>query len=231
MSVPIPPRRDQWFRVTAGHANSFTEMNVPSVYRLSTATANSDFCPVDGERRAPSGFPDDSGVVTSTLRFPPPLIAVLVALLALVPNGRADAGSRWSWPVVGEVVRGFLRPADAWSAGHRGIDIQAAPGAEIRAPVAGRVTFVGPVAGRGVIVLRTLEDGDVTLEPIEPAVLLGDVVNAGDIVGLLRGGHLGGNALHLGLRVAGEYVDPTPLLPLQPRIVIYDSWLNSYALG
>jgi len=156
---------------------------------------------------------------------------VLVALLAIVPTNRADAGSRWSWPVVGEVIRGFARPADAWSAGHRGIDIQAAPGAEVRAPVSARVTFVGPVAGRGVIVLRTLEDEDVTLEPIEPAVLRGDVVNAGDVVGFVRGGHLGDDALHLGLRVAGEYVDPTPFLPFQPRIVIYDSWINSYALG
>lgn len=206
-------------------------MNVVSVYRLSTARTNGGFCPVDGELR-PEVFPGhNSGAVTSTLRLPPPLIAVLIALLAMMPTARADAGSRWSWPVVGEVIRGFAKPADAWSAGHRGIDIQAAPGAEVRAPVAARVTFVGPVAGRGVIVLRTLEDGDVTLEPIEPAVLLGDVVNAGDIVGFLRGGHLGDNALHLGLRVEGEYVDPTPFLPLQPRIVIYDSWINSYALG
>lgn len=206
-------------------------MNVVSVYRLSTARTNGGFCPVDDELR-PEVSPDhNSGAVTSTLRLPPPLIAVLIALLAMMPTARADADSRWSWPLVGEVIRGFAKPADAWSAGHRGIDIQAAPGAEVRAPVAARVTFVGPVAGRGVIVLRTLEDGDVTLEPIEPAVLLGDVVNAGDIVGFLRGGHLGDNALHLGLRVEGEYVDPTPFLPLQPRIVIYDSWINSYALG
>ena len=186
---------------------------------------------MDGEYRPDCDLGRDSGVVTAILRLPPPLIAALIALLAMVPTGRADAGSRWSWPVVGEVIRGFAKPADAWSAGHRGIDIQAAPDSEVRAPVAGRVTFVGPVAGRGVIVLRTLEDGDVTLEPIEPTVLRGDVVNSRDIVGFVRGGHLGDNALHLGLRVAGEYVDPTPYLPLQPRIVIYDSWLNSYALG
>ena len=231
MSVPIPPRGDQWFLVTAGHANSFTEMNVPPVYRLSTARANASFYPVDAPR--PIGYRrrHDSGGVTAAFRLPPPLIVVLVCLLALVPTGRADAGSRWSWPVVGEVIRGFAKPADAWSAGHRGIDIQAVAGAEVRAPVAARVTFVGPVAGRGVIVMRTLEDGDVTLEPIEPTVLLGDVVNAGDVVGFVRGGHLGENALHLGLRVAGEYVDPLPYLPLQPRIVIYDSWINSYALG
>ncbi len=206
-------------------------MNVFSVYRLSTAGANRGFCPVDAECQTGCRPPPDSGVVTSTLRLPPPLIAAILALLALLPTGRADADSRWSWPVVGEVIRDFARPADEWSAGHRGIDIQAAPGAEVRAPVTGRVTFVGPVGGRGVIVLRTLEDGDVTLEPIEPAVVLGDVVNSGDVVGFVRGGHLGDNALHLGLRVAGEYVDPAPYLPLQPRIVIYDSWLNSYALG
>ena len=206
-------------------------MSVLPVYRLSTALANGGFYPVDAQHRPEICPTSDSGVVTATLRLPPPSLAVLVILLAMVSTGRAEAGSRWSWPVVGEVIRGFAKPADAWSAGHRGIDIQADPGAEVRAPVAARVTFVGPVAGRGVIVMRTLEDGDVTLEPIEPAVLLGDVVNAGDIVGFVRGGHLGDNALHLGLRVEGEYVDPTPFLPLQPRIVIYDSWIDSYALG
>jgi len=206
-------------------------MNVVAVYRLSTALTNGGFCPVDGQYRPVVTPERDSGAVTSILRFPPPLIALLFVVLAMMPTARADADSRWCWPMVGEVIRGFAKPADAWSAGHRGIDIQAAPGAEVRAPVAARVTFVGPVAGRGVIVMRTLEDGDVTLEPIEPTVLLGDVVNAGDIVGFVRGGHLGNNALHLGLRVEGEYVDPLPYLPLQPRIVIYDSWIDSYALG
>ncbi len=186
---------------------------------------------MNGERRPPFQSPRDAGGVTSTLRFPPPLVVLLAVVLAVMSGGRAEAGSRWSWPVVGEVIREFVRPADGWSAGHRGIDIQAVPGAEVRAPVASRVVFVGPVAGRGVIVLRTLEDGDVTLEPIEPAVLLGDIVNPGDIVGFVRGGHLGGNSLHLGLRVEGMYVDPIPLLPLPPRVVIYDSWLDSYALG
>ena len=164
-------------------------------------------------------------------RLPPPLFAVLVMVVALLTAIRADAASRWTWPLVGEVVRGFARPATEWAAGHRGLDIRANPGSEVRAPVAGRITFVGPVAGRGVIVLRTLEDEDVTLEPIEPAVVQGDVVNPGDVVGFVRAGHLGSNALHLGIRVRGEYVDPAPFLPPPPRIVIYDSWLDSYALG
>jgi murein DD-endopeptidase MepM/ murein hydrolase activator NlpD len=206
-------------------------MNVFSVYRLSTARANSDFYPEDDPCRPFVRLTMDSGVVTSIFRLPPPLIVVFAVVIALVSAGRGNAESRWSWPLVGEIIHGFEGPATAWAAGHRGIDIQAAPGSEVRSPVPGRVTFVGPVAGRGVIVLRTLDDTDVTLEPIEPAVLLGDVVNSGDTVGFLRGGHLGTNSLHLGLRVAGEYVDPTPYLPLQPRIVVYDSWLNSYALG
>lgn len=173
----------------------------------------------------------DADRVTSIVRIPPPLLFLLVLAIAFTTVGRSDAASRWTWPLVGEVVHGFARPANEWAAGHRGIDIQALPGSEVRAPVAGLVTFVGPVAGRGVLVLRTLEDEDLTLEPVEPAVLLGDVVNAGDIVGFLRSGHRGGTSLHLGIRVNGEYVDPAPYLPLQPRIVVYDSWLDSYALG
>jgi len=173
----------------------------------------------------------DADGVTSIVRIPPPLLLLLVLAIAFTTVGRSDATSRWTWPLVGDVIHGFARPPTEWAAGHRGIDIQALPGSEVRAPVAGLVTFVGPVAGRGIIVLRTLEDEDVTLEPVEPAVVLGDVVNAGDIVGFLRSGHLGGNSLHLGIRVTGEYVDPAPYLPLQPRIVVYDSWLDSYALG
>ncbi len=231
MSVPIPPQGDQWIRVTAGHANSFTEMNVVSVYRLSTTGANPDFYPDVGRHGPLAHRTVNSGEVTTLFRLPPPLIVAFAVVVTLVSTARVNAESRWGWPLVGEIVHGFERPATAWAAGHRGIDIQAAPGSEVRSPVPGRVTFVGPVAGRGVMVLRTLDDTDVTLEPIEPAVLLGDVVDTGDTVGFLRGGHLGTNSLHLGLRVAGEYVDPTPYLPLQPKIVVYDSWLNSYALG
>jgi len=189
------------------------------------------FSPEIGERHPSFWFVGDSVPMTAIGRIPPFLVALFAVAVALLSTGRSDAVSRWVWPLVGDVVRGFERPATAWAAGHRGIDIQALPGSEVRAPVAGLITFVGPVAGRGVIVLRTLEDDDVTLEPVEPAVVLGDVVNAGDIIGFLRGGHLGRNALHLGIRVKGEYVDPLPFLPLQPRIVVYDSWLDSYALG
>lgn len=206
-------------------------MNVLSVYRLSTAGTNARFslCTASADTR-PSTIAD-SCRMTAIARIPPPILALLVALLAFVAVPRTEAASRWSWPLVGEVVRGFARPASAWAAGHRGIDIQGSPGSTVRAPVAGRVTFVGPVAGRGVVVLRTLDDEDVTLEPLDASVLLGDVVNAGDFVGVLRAGHLGDNALHVGIRVRGEYVDPSTYLPLPPRIVIYDSWLDSYALG
>jgi murein DD-endopeptidase MepM/ murein hydrolase activator NlpD len=201
------------------------------VYRLSTPSGNESFPPKLASASRELPCVPDSVSMTAIGRIPPLLIALFAVAVALVSTGRSNADSRWVWPIVGEVVHGFERPATAWAAGHRGIDIQALPGSEVRAPVAGLVTFVGPVAGRGVIVLRTLEDDDVTLEPIEPAVVLGDVVNAGDIVGFVRGGHLGRNALHLGIRVKGEYVDPIPFLPLQPRIVVYDSWLDSYALG
>ena len=189
------------------------------------------FSPEFGERHPAVCSVTDSGCMTAVGRIPPFLVALFALAVAVLSVGRSEAESRWVWPLVGDVIHGFERPSTAWAAGHRGIDIQALPGAEVRAPVAGLITFVGPVAGRGVIVLRTLEDDDVTLEPIEPAVVLGDVVNAGDIVGFLRGGHLGRNALHLGIRVKGEYVDPLPFLPLPPRIVVYDSWLDSYALG
>ncbi|MEY4313021.1 MAG: hypothetical protein RLZZ319_530 [Actinomycetota bacterium] len=156
------------------------------------------------------------------------MIALLVVVLSAILVGRAEAADRWHWPIVGAVSRTFERPASAWGAGHRGIDIVAGVGATVRSPVAGTVTFVGPVAGRGVVVVSTPYDEDVTLEPVDPTVLQGDVVEAGDVVGLLRAGHDGGNALHFGVRVHGAYVDPLGLLPEQPRIVVYDSTLLSW---
>jgi len=53
----------------------------------------------------------------------------------------------WAWPVQGPVIRGFAPPDTPFGAGHRGIDIAAAPGTPILAPEAGTVSFAGRVGG------------------------------------------------------------------------------------
>src|SRR5690349_8021915 len=65
----------------------------------------------------------------------------------------AGSGGR-AWPVAGPggrvrpvVERGFEPPPEPWAAGHRGVDLGAAPGTEVVAAATGRVSFAGTVAG------------------------------------------------------------------------------------
>ncbi|GEN79336.1 murein hydrolase activator EnvC family protein [Actinotalea fermentans] len=124
-------------------------------------------------------------------------------------------------PVDGPVVRFFVRPAERWSAGHRGVDLRAEPGAVVRSPVDGVVEFAGPVAGRTVLTVVRADGLRTSLEPLSEVAEVGTPVAAGDAVGVLAvtggpgdaGGHCGGTpCLHWGVRRDGEYVDPLDLL-------------------
>lgn len=133
-------------------------------------------------------------------------------------GGAAGASTRdpgWVWPVDGPrvVVRAFLAPAQPWSPGHRGVDLLGgAAGTEVRAVLAGTVHFAGVVVDRPVITVR---DGPllVTVEPVLPVVAEGDSVAAGQLIGTLLPGHCTDAepaelCVHLGVRLAGEYVSP-----------------------
>lgn len=145
-----------------------------------------------------------------------PLVAV-VALLALgagLGGPQPDRSSRsvagWVWPVDGQrvVLRPFLAPPTPYGIGHRGVDLAAATAAtEVRAVTSGVVHFAGVVVDRPVITVR---QGQVlaTVEPVEPLVSPGDHVEAGQIIGVLLPGHCPRLCVHLGVRVAGEYVSP-----------------------
>ncbi|WP_374615648.1 murein hydrolase activator EnvC family protein [Frankia sp. AgKG'84/4] len=116
------------------------------------------------------------------------------------------------WPLGGQVSvsRAFERPASPFGPGHRGIDLQALPGTPIRAAGDGTVSYAGPVAGRGVVVVS---HGAVrtTYEPLVPTVRVGDTVRAGDQLGRLAPGHPGcpgAACLHWGLLRAADYLDP-----------------------
>nr|WP_156721394.1 peptidoglycan DD-metalloendopeptidase family protein [Streptomyces apocyni] len=156
---------------------------------------------------------------------------VLLVLCALVPAGAAAAapaegaggtvrGER-VWPV-GErppVLRGWEPPASAYGPGHRGVDLAAAAGAPVRAVAAGRVSYAGRVAGRGVLSIELAGTGEpplrTTYEPVRATVAKGDEVGAGDVVGVLEPGpaHCAPTCLHWGLRRADRYLDPLSLLP------------------
>ncbi|MEU8776425.1 M23 family metallopeptidase [Streptomyces sp. NPDC048606] len=124
------------------------------------------------------------------------------------------------------VARWWDPPPTPYAAGHRGVDLSAPVGTELRAVGPGRVHHAGPVAGRGVLSL-TLPGGlRTTYEPVRPLVAEGESVTAGQVVAVLApGSHCATPCLHWGL-LAGEreYRDPlgllarpTPrLLPIEP---------------
>jgi len=153
------------------------------------------------------------------------LVVVTAAILSApafcaAPAGaatRAQGSAGWTAPLPGDppVLRGFAPPPAPWAAGHRGVDLGAPAGTEVRAAHAGRVIYAGPLAGRGVVSIRfgTLRT---TYEPVDPQVDVGVRVRAGEVIGTLQGGsaHCGRGrpCLHWGVLRGGTYLDPLALL-------------------
>lgn len=162
------------------------------------------------------------------------LALMLAAAAVLAPLARADSrppatppappsvpAIGRAWPVGDRpvVVRGWDPPASPYGPGHRGVDLAAASGAPVRSVAAGRVSFAGRVAGRGVVSVRLAgpegTDLRTTYEPVIPSARKGDEVAAGEVVGTLAGtgGHCAARCLHWGLLNGGTYLDPLSLLP------------------
>ncbi|MFE6716884.1 murein hydrolase activator EnvC family protein [Streptomyces albidoflavus] len=135
------------------------------------------------------------------------------------PAPGAVPGAR-SWPVGSwpHVARGWEPPATDFGPGHRGVDLTAPVGTTVRAAATGRVSFAGPVAGRGVLTIELSGSGAtplrITYEPVRPLVAVGDEVVAGQPVAVLEAGtHCPHSCLHWGLLHGKEYLDPLSLLP------------------
>ncbi|MEU1401215.1 M23 family metallopeptidase [Streptomyces sp. NPDC005728] len=133
------------------------------------------------------------------------------------PEGRVPAIGR-AWPVGARpvVLRGWEPPATVYGPGHRGVDLGASSGAPVRAVAAGRVSFAGRVAGRGVVSVELTGTGlRTTYEPVSPSVQKGDAVGAGEVVGTVEatGSHCPGTCVHWGLLRGETYLDPLSLLP------------------
>ena len=101
------------------------------------------------------------------------------------------------------------------------------------APVDGVVVAAGPVAGRGVVSIRSASGWRATLEPVDPSVTVGDVVARGQVVGALSapagGGHCGATScLHWGVRTGSgadtAYRDPLALLRRPVRLLPVPGW-------
>ena len=152
-----------------------------------------------------------------------------VGAVTLLTASTSDAAGRhapdapWRWPVEGgrRVIAPFRAPAHEYGPGHRGMDIAAAPGAQVRAPADGVVAFRGTVVDRP---LLTIDHGDgyvSTWEPLDSPLTPGDVVEAGAVIGTVTsGGHSVRGTMHVGVRVDGDYVNPRPLFGDVPRAVL-----------
>ena len=127
--------------------------------------------------------------------------------------------ARFGWPLAGtpRPVRRFDPPAQPWLPGHRGVDLAAAPGVEVRAAGTGIILFAGMVAGRPVVTVGHADGLRTTYEPVRPGLSVGAQVATGTPIGDLLAGHPGCPAeacLHWGLRRGEEYLDPLALLGL-----------------
>ena len=125
------------------------------------------------------------------------------------------------------VVTAFRPPADRFGAGHRGVDLAAQPGSEIRSAGSGRVVFAGVLAGRGVVSIEHAGGLRTTYEPVTASVAAGATVLAGQHIGELEPGHPGcapAGCLHWGARLPDRtYLDPMSLLaPWRVRLLPWD---------
>ena len=120
--------------------------------------------------------------------------------------GLAVALALWSGPVPAPhaIARPFIAPATPYATGHRGIDIRAPAGVEVRAPADGVVHFAGFVVDRPVISIRHAGGVLSSFEPVEPVVATGDRVRRGEVIGVLLPGRCAAPCLHLGARIDGE---------------------------
>lgn len=140
------------------------------------------------------------------------------------------------------VIRPFEKPAQRWSAGHRGVDL-AVPEHDRRvyAPAPGKVVFSGTVVNRKVLVLAHPDGRRSTFEPMDEALTVGTTVAAGEVIGTVAV-TAGGNSerpyrrcstacLYWGVRQGGargdgsgkdaEYINPMSLLrSKEPSILL-----------
>jgi len=138
------------------------------------------------------------------------------------PTGPATG---WNWPLKPQpaVVHEFDPPRHRWEPGHRGVDLAASVGQPVVAPAPGVVTFSGPLAGRGVVVITHANGLRSTFEPVGGAAAIGDPVERGEVIG-----HVADSSthcdpavcLHWGVLRGPVYLDPLALIGRRPVVLL-----------
>ena len=164
------------------------------------------------------------------------LATILLLLLGPLAGPAASAKGDAVWPLLPrpEVVAGFDPPEQDWEAGHRGVDLLGTAGQPVRAARAGRVTYAGRLAGRGIVVISH-GDTRTTYQPVKASVRVGAVVLTGQKVGVLEsmGSHCWPRTcLHWGLLRGETYLDPLTLVGAGPvRLLPFYGVLAAFGFG
>lgn len=143
--------------------------------------------------------------------------AIALALVGATVVAAHPAAAAWRSPVSGaDTTRAFDLGTNPFEGGrHRGVDLAARAGAEVRATCPGSVVVAGRVGTSGRVVTIRCGPWRVSHMPLAlVAVRLGDEVGRGALLGTAAtsGTHRG---LHLGVRRDGDrfgYVDPLRFL-------------------
>ncbi len=149
----------------------------------------------------------------------PGVFLVSLMLLAGAPVA-ADDDPVGVWPLrpAPQVVARFDPPTSPYGPGHRGVDLLSRPGQDVHTALAGTVTYAGPLAGRGVVVVSHGQTRT-TYEPVSAAVSVGDAVDQGTAIGVVQafGSHCAPRVcLHWGWLRGQTYLDPLRLVGAGP---------------
>lgn len=132
-------------------------------------------------------------------------------------TGSSGPDGRFTLPLPSPavVLTPFRPPATRYGSGHRGVDLAAPVGAQVRAAADGVVVYAGVLVDRGVVSVEHAGGLRTTYEPVDAAVSVGDVVARGDLLGTVAAGHpscMPASCLHLGVRLPDRvYLDPMAL--------------------
>jgi cell division protein FtsX/septal ring factor EnvC (AmiA/AmiB activator) len=140
-------------------------------------------------------------------------------LESLPADGRAPTGTglvrgRVPAPVAGPIRLGFGRQIDqeyGTETLRNGVEIEADPGAPVRAVADGRAMFAGWFRGYGRLVILDHGSGHATVSAYldELTVEAGDAVPGGQVIGTVaETGPIGGPGLYFEIRMGGKPVDP-----------------------
>lgn len=113
-------------------------------------------------------------------------------------------------PLPGQLLRTFDAPQPDWLPGHRGVDIAGLAGETVRSASSGKVTYVGVIAGVGIISITHPDGTRATYQPVNATTSLGAQVAVGQPIGVLLDGHPGCEqaCLHWGIKAGKRYLDP-----------------------